>query len=55
MLLVWAFSTETNINRKNLARAMLIWTLIAVVLSIISSVVFAAAFAGIMSEFGGSF
>jgi hypothetical protein len=55
MLLVWAFSNETNINRKNLARAMLIWTLIAVVLSIISSVVFAAAFAGIMSEFGGSF
>ncbi|NLZ37423.1 MAG: zinc ribbon domain-containing protein [Clostridiales bacterium] len=55
MMLVWAFSSESNINRKNLSRAMLIWTLIAVVLSIISSVVFAAAFAGIINELGGSF
>lgn len=37
LLLVWAFSSSTNLNRKNFARASLIWGLIAVALSIVVS------------------
>jgi hypothetical protein len=35
MLFVWAFGGGTNLNKANWAKATLIWTVIAVVLSII--------------------
>jgi len=45
MLFVWAFSNNVNINKKNYARAMLIWTLILIVLSVL----FSAAIGGILA------
>ncbi|MGB2011706.1 MAG: hypothetical protein ACPHYF_09275 [Akkermansiaceae bacterium] len=39
MYLVWAFSSDTNLNKKNFCRATLLWILIWVVLGIIYSVV----------------
>ena len=36
LIFVWAFSKNTNINRKNYARAILIWLLISVILFVIS-------------------
>ena len=44
MLFVWAFGSETNPNKANWAKAMLIWIAIAIVLSIFFSLVFGAAF-----------
>ncbi|NLB16511.1 MAG: hypothetical protein GX827_06855 [Clostridiales bacterium] len=55
MQLVWAFSSDTNINRKNLSRAMLIWTLIGLAISIISMIIFSVAFTGILSELQNEF
>lgn len=37
MLLIWSFSGETNENKKNFAKAQLIWTVIGVILSVIIS------------------
>ena len=53
MMLVWAFS-EGNENRKNYCRASLIFSLIMMVLSILFSMVFATAIAGIMGSMGSS-
>ena len=36
LIFVWAFSKNTNINRKHYARAVLIWLLISVILFVIS-------------------
>jgi len=55
MMLVWAFSADTNINKKNLCRAMLILALIGVVLGIISSILFASVFATIFSNMDSSY
>lgn len=41
LLLVWAFGSDVNLNKKNFARAALIMGLIVAALSIILSVVFA--------------
>ncbi len=46
LLLIWAFSSDTNANKKNYARAVLIIALIGIVLSIL----FGAALAGMISE-----
>lgn len=46
MLLVWAFGSDTNPNKKNLCRAMLIMMLIGIVLGII----FGGVMAGLMSS-----
>ncbi len=43
MLLVWAFSSDTNVNRKNYCRAVLILGAIGLVLSLLFSVVFSTA------------
>jgi hypothetical protein len=39
MLLIWAFSSDTNVNKKNYARAILILAVIGIVLSIIFSTI----------------
>ena len=54
MLLVWACSSSTNINRKNYAIAILIFQLIAVVLSIIMMFLMGAFFASLFSELSSS-
>lgn len=51
MLLVWAFDASTNLNKKNWAKATLIWMLIAIVLAVI----FFALFAGLMMSLGDSY
>jgi uncharacterized BrkB/YihY/UPF0761 family membrane protein len=38
MLFVWAFSVGTNVSKANWAKAMLIWALIGMVLSILIGV-----------------
>jgi uncharacterized membrane protein YphA (DoxX/SURF4 family) len=43
MLFVWAFSNVGNLNRKNYARAMLIFSAICIVLGFLLSIVFGAA------------
>lgn len=35
MLIIWAATSETNPNKQNFARAMLIWTVVGIVFSII--------------------
>ena len=39
MYLVWAFSSGTNLNKKNFCKATLIWILIGIVFGIIYGVV----------------
>ena len=51
MLLVWAFDSSTNLNKKNFAKASLIWMLIGIVLVII----FFALFAGLLMSLGDSY
>ena len=38
VLLVWAFSKDTNLNRKHYARAALIWLLISLILVVIVTI-----------------
>ena len=45
LLLVWAFSSDTNLNKRNYARAILILMLVGIAFSII----FSAALVGIMT------
>jgi uncharacterized membrane protein YhaH (DUF805 family) len=46
---VWAFGTGGNLNRRNYCRASLIMMLVAIVVSIITVLMFATVFAGILS------
>jgi hypothetical protein len=57
LLLVWAFSTGTNINKKNLARAILIMYLIMSAIYIIFAVVLGSVFIPLIREMidSGSF
>jgi hypothetical protein len=41
MYLVWAFSSGTNLNKKNFCKATLIWILIGIVLGIVYGVAIA--------------
>lgn len=52
MLLVWAFGSGTNINKKNYARAMLIMAIIGVVLSLIFGSLIAGLLASIFNGMG---
>lgn len=52
-LLVWAFSSNTNINKKNYARAILIVSLIGAAISIIISIAMGGLLASIFSSNGG--
>lgn len=54
MMFVWAFGSNTNINKKNWARAMLLWALIILVLYIIIFAIFGAAFFNSLGNMGGS-
>jgi hypothetical protein len=51
MLLVWAFDSSTNLNKKNWAKASLLWMVIAIVLVVI----FFALFAGLLMSLGNSY
>lgn len=53
MWFVWAFGSNTNTNKKNFARAYLIFILIGIGLSIVISVIFGAAIAAMMAGMGG--
>lgn len=44
LMIVWSFSSGTNVNRRNLCRASLIWYAIGVVLSILLTVLLIAVF-----------
>jgi hypothetical protein len=44
MLLVWAFDSNTNLNKKNWAKASLLWMVVGIALAIIFFVVFMGAF-----------
>lgn len=50
LLLVWAFGSEANLNKKNYAKAVLLLMVIGVALSILFSIVFGGIFATIMSS-----
>ena len=51
MMLVWAFDSSTNVNKKNFAKASLIWMLIGIGLAFI----FLVAFAGLIMSLGDSY
>jgi hypothetical protein len=50
MLIVWAFDSNTNVNKKNWAKASLIWMLIGIGIAIIIFVIFMSVFMGVMSS-----
>ncbi len=50
MLLVWAFDSSTHPNKKNFAKASLIWMLIGIVLAIIFFALFASMMMGVMGN-----
>ena len=50
MLLVWAFDSTTNINKKNFAKASLIWTLIGIGLAILFLILFFGLIVGLMNS-----
>ena len=43
MLLIWAFDSETPLNKKNWAKARMIWILIGIAISTIFFTIFGAA------------
>lgn len=49
MLLVWAFDNSTNVNKKNFAKASLIWTLIGIGLTVLFLVLFFGLIMGLMN------
>jgi hypothetical protein len=51
MMLVWAFDSGTNINKKNFAKASLIWMLVWIAIAIVVLV----AFAGLLMSLGNSY
>ena len=50
MLLIWAFDNTTNLNKKNWAKASLVWMLVGIGIAIILIVVFASIFMGVISS-----
>jgi len=50
MLLVWAFDSSTHPNKKNFAKASLIWMLIWIVLALIFFALFASMMMGVMGN-----
>lgn len=55
LMLVWAFSSTTNVNRRNFCRAQLIMKLIGVVCSILLIVFYAALFTAVVGEISSSY
>lgn len=50
MLLVWAFDSSTHPNKKNFAKASLVWMLIGIVLALIFFALFASMMMGVMGN-----
>lgn len=50
MLFVWAFGSNTNLNKSNWAKAALIWILIVIVLWVLLIVLFGASFMSFMNN-----
>ena len=50
MLLVWAFDSSTHPNKKNFAKASLIWMLIWIVVALIFFALFASMMMGVMGN-----
>lgn len=50
MILIWAFGSTGNTNRRNYARAVLIWAIISLVLGILFFVVFGSLWANFYKE-----
>jgi hypothetical protein len=51
MLLVWAFDSTTNVNKKNFAKASLIWSLIGIGIAILFLVAFFGIIMSMMHEY----
>jgi uncharacterized membrane protein YvbJ len=52
MLLVWAFDSTTNINKKNFAKAYLLWTVVGIALAIIFVLIFMGAIISMVGSSG---
>jgi cell division protein FtsW (lipid II flippase) len=52
MLFVWAFDSNTNLNKKNFAKASLLWMLVGIALAIIIVVLFMGAFLTLLGTSG---
>jgi hypothetical protein len=52
MQIVWAFDSNTHPNKKNFAKASLLWTLVGIGLAIIIFVLFMSVFVGLLSAYG---
>ncbi len=50
MLIIWAFDSSTNVNKKNWAKASLIWMLVGIGIAIIILVIFMSVFMGALSS-----
>ena len=50
MMFVWAFGSGTKKSKSNYFKAMLVWALISIVLSIVMLVVFGASFAALVNS-----
>jgi heme/copper-type cytochrome/quinol oxidase subunit 2 len=52
MLIVWAFDSNTNLNKKNWAKASLLWMLVGIGIAIIVVVLFMGAFLSLLGSSG---
>lgn len=50
MMFVWAFGSGTKKSKSNYFKAMLVWALISIVLSIVMMVIFGASFAALANS-----
>ncbi len=50
MLIIWAFDSNTNVNKKNWAKASLIWMLVGIGIAIIILVIFMSVFMSALSS-----
>jgi cell division protein FtsW (lipid II flippase) len=52
MLFVWAFDSNTNLNKKNFAKASLLWMLVGIAIALIIVVLFMGAFLSLLGSSG---
>lgn len=52
MLLVWAFDSNTNVNKKNWAKASLLWMVVGIAIAFIIFVLFMGAFLSLLGSSG---
>jgi hypothetical protein len=53
MLIVWTFDSSTNPNKKNWAKATLIWMLIGIAIAIVFLILFLGVFMSMVGSFEG--